>query len=144
MLILLAVFCSLRWGELAALPRYCVDTDAGIISVRVSVVELAVDRSSPADQVGRWQPRRDHTAVPASRRDRASRGLHRPRPPALVFTGPQGAQLRRGNFTRAWSRATAAAGLSGFHFHDYADTCVMPTWGGSACSAVVSGLKVSA
>jgi integrase len=30
--ILLAVFCSLRWGELAALPRYLVDTDAGIIS----------------------------------------------------------------------------------------------------------------
>jgi integrase len=41
LLILLAVFCSPRWGELAALPRYCVDTDAGIISVRVSVVELA-------------------------------------------------------------------------------------------------------
>jgi integrase len=41
LLILLAVFCSLRWGELAALPRYCAATDAGIISVRVSVVELA-------------------------------------------------------------------------------------------------------
>jgi len=41
LLILLAVFCSLRWGELAALPRYCVDTDTGIISVRASVVELA-------------------------------------------------------------------------------------------------------
>ena len=37
LLILLAVFCSLRWGELAALPRCCVDTDSGIISVRVSV-----------------------------------------------------------------------------------------------------------
>jgi integrase len=41
LLVLLAVFCSLRWGELAALPRYCVDTGAGIISVRASVVELA-------------------------------------------------------------------------------------------------------
>jgi integrase len=41
LLILLAVFCSLRWGELAALPRYCVDIDAGVISVRSSVVELA-------------------------------------------------------------------------------------------------------
>jgi len=41
LLILLAAFGSVRWGELAALPRYCVDTDAGIISVRMSVVELA-------------------------------------------------------------------------------------------------------
>jgi hypothetical protein len=41
LLVLLAVFCSLRWGERAALPRYCVETDAGIIAVRVSVVELA-------------------------------------------------------------------------------------------------------
>jgi integrase len=45
-----------------------------------------------------------------------------PAPRALVFTGPQGAQLRRSNFTRAWSRATAAAGLSGFHFHDLRHT----------------------
>lgn len=28
--------------------------------------------------------------------------------------------------------------------HDYADTCLMPTSGGSACSAVVGGLKMSA
>ena len=41
LLILLAVFCSLRWGELAALARSCVDTDEGIIAVRASVVELA-------------------------------------------------------------------------------------------------------
>ena len=43
-------------------------------------------------------------------------------PRALVFTGPKGAQLRRSNFTRAWSRATVAAGLSGFHFHDLRHT----------------------
>jgi hypothetical protein len=28
--------------------------------------------------------------------------------------------------------------------HDYADICLMPTSGRSACSAVVSGLKMSA
>jgi hypothetical protein len=39
---------------------------------------------------------------------------------ALVFTGPKGAQLRRSNFSRAGSKATAAADLSGFHFHDRA------------------------
>jgi hypothetical protein len=30
------------------------------------------------------------------------------------------------------------------HNHDYADTCLMPTSGRSACSTVVSGLKMSA
>ena len=43
-------------------------------------------------------------------------------PRALVFTGPKGAQLRRSNFSRAWNKATAAAGLSGFHFHDLRHT----------------------
>jgi Phage integrase family len=45
-----------------------------------------------------------------------------PAPRALVLTSPQGTQLRRSNFTRAWSRATTAAGLSGFHFHDLRHT----------------------
>ena len=43
-------------------------------------------------------------------------------PRALVFTGPKGAQLRRSNFSRAWNKATTAAGLSGFHFHDLRHT----------------------
>jgi integrase len=43
-------------------------------------------------------------------------------PRALVFTGPKGAQLRRSNFTRQWKKATDAAGLSGFHFHDLRHT----------------------
>jgi integrase len=33
-----------------------------------------------------------------------------------------GAQFRRSNFTRQWTKATAAAGLSGFHFHDLRHT----------------------
>ncbi len=44
------------------------------------------------------------------------------KPSALVFTGPKGAQLRRSNFTRAWSKAVTAADLSGFHFHDLRHT----------------------
>lgn len=43
-------------------------------------------------------------------------------PQALVFTGPKGAQLRRSNFTGAWNKATTAAALSGFHFHDLRHT----------------------
>jgi integrase len=43
-------------------------------------------------------------------------------PRALVFTGPKGAPLRRGNFSRAWNKAAEAAGLSDFHFHDQRHT----------------------
>ena len=123
LLILLAVFCSLRWGELAALARYRVDAEPGIISVRASVVELArgpLVTGPPKSAAGK----RDVT-IPAFLLPDVTAHLEdftAANPRALVFTGPKGAQLRRSNFTRAWSRATAAAGLSGFHFHDLRHT----------------------
>jgi integrase len=40
LLVLLAVFCSLRWGELAALRRKHIDTSASLIRVEAAVVEL--------------------------------------------------------------------------------------------------------
>jgi integrase len=123
LLILLAVFCSLRWGELAALARSCVDIDEGIIAVRVSVVELSRGPlvTGPPKSV-------------AGRRDVVIPGFLLPDviahlgdftaddPRALVFTGPKGAQLRRSNFSRAWNKAATTAGLTGFHFHDLRHT----------------------
>jgi hypothetical protein len=48
----------------------------------------------------------------------------------------------------AFAQLTAGLGLRTGdlrpRIHDYADTCLMPTSGRSACSAVVSGLKMSA
>jgi Phage integrase, N-terminal SAM-like domain len=40
LLILLAVFCGLRWGELAALRRRHIDMAAGVIRVEASMAEL--------------------------------------------------------------------------------------------------------
>jgi integrase len=43
----------------------------------------------------------------------------------LVFSGPKGAPLRRGNFGRStkWKDVVAAVGLpAGFHFHDLRHT----------------------
>jgi hypothetical protein len=45
---------------------------------------------------------------------------------------------------RAWRDATESAGLTGFHFHDYADVGVMPTSARSPCSEGVNGRKLSA
>jgi integrase len=39
-LVLLAVFCSLRWGELAALRRRHIDLASGTVHIQESVVEL--------------------------------------------------------------------------------------------------------
>jgi integrase len=123
LLILLAVFCSLRWGELAALVRCRVDTDNCIILVRASVAELShgpLVTGPPKSAAGR----RD-VLIPAFLQPDVTAHLKdftADDPWALVFTGPKGAQLRRSNFSRAWSKAAAAAGLSGFHFHDLRHT----------------------
>ena len=73
---------------------------------------------SRRDAVGALDRFRETSTIPGG----GSGSVLLPEPRALVFTGPQGAQLRRSNFARAWSRATAAAGLPGFHFHDLRHT----------------------
>jgi hypothetical protein len=46
--------------------------------------------------------------------------------------------------TDRFNRLVDQAVVKRIRLHDNADTCVMPTSGRSACSAVVSGLKMSA
>ncbi|WJK43317.1 site-specific integrase [Solwaraspora sp. WMMA2056] len=125
-LIIVAAFSGLRWGELAALRRCDVDTDAGTIRVPR---KLAVLRSGglafgpPKSQAGNRV-----VALPAAARSALVDHLAAfvdDDPEALVFTGDKGAVLRSGNFRRAvrWSAALAAAGLPvDFHFHDLRHT----------------------
>jgi len=123
LLILLAVFCSLRWGELAALTRDAIDQEHGVVSVRASVVELArgpLVTGPPKSAAGR----RDVT-IPSFLLPDVVTHLEEftaAKPSALVFTGPKGAQLRRSNFSRAWAKAVEAADLPGIHFHDLRHT----------------------
>ncbi|MGI8447181.1 MAG: tyrosine-type recombinase/integrase [Streptosporangiaceae bacterium] len=122
-LVLLAVFCSLRWGELTALQRRHIDLASGAVHVQVSVVELtdgSMVTGPPKSRAGRrivpipaflWPDIRSHLEE-----------FTLPTGDALVFTGPKKAQLRRPNFSRAWRNATESAGLVGFHFHDLRHT----------------------
>lgn len=123
LMILLAVFCSLRWGELAALTRSAIDPDAGVLAVRAGVVELKTGQlvtGPPKSEAGnRVLTIPDFLVADVAEHLDTFTG---PGPGALVFTGPKGAQLRRSNFSRQWNAATAKASLSGFHFHDLRHT----------------------
>jgi len=118
-LILLAVFCSLRWGEVAALRRRNIDTMAGLIRVEVAVVELTngvLATRPPKSASGiRW------VSIPPFLLPDVIEHLEQFTGTAddqFVFTSPKGAQLRRSNFTRQWREALRAAGMTGIHVHD--------------------------
>ncbi len=122
-LVLLAVFGSLRWGELAALRRRHLDLRSGTLRVEVSVAEL-IDGSlvtgPPKSEAGKRIVTLPSFVLPdiTAHLDQFA-GTDAD---SLVFVGPKGAPLRRSNFTRIWRRATESAGLTGFHFHDLRHT----------------------
>ena len=123
-LILLATFTSLRWGELCALRRKDIDLDTRMVRVERTLTELQNGELSfgpPKSNAGyrtvgypeliaaevRW-----HLTCFAQDGD-----------DGLVFTGPTGASLRRGNFRyRIWLAALKKAGLPAIHFHDLRHT----------------------
>jgi integrase len=123
-LVLLATFTSLRWGELCALRRCDIDIDARTVRVSRSLTELAnggLAFGPPKSDAGRRTvgfPEliaaviRWHLSCFAQSGD-----------DGLVFTGPTGAPLRRGNVRRrTWLPALTAAGLPAVHFHDLRHT----------------------
>jgi len=123
-LILLAVFASLRWGELAALRRTDIDLDAGIVRIARSLNELPGGGhrfGPPKTDAGRRV-----VAFPAAIISDLTWHLTRftaPDDDALVFTSPTGRPLRRGNFRRrVWTKAAEAARIPEAHFHDLRHT----------------------
>jgi integrase len=97
-LILLATFASLRWGEVIALRRCDIDLGGGTVRVRRQYLELRSQlvMGPPKSRAGMRTvglpptivtELRDHMAVYTGAAENA-----------LVFTGPLGGVLRRGNF----------------------------------------------
>jgi integrase len=123
-LILLAVFGSLRWGELAALRRCDLNLASGTVRIERSLSEL------PGGGYLFGPPKSDAghriVAIPRAVRPELKRHLSEfaaPGADALVFTSPTGAPLRHGNFRRrSWLPALARTGLTGTHFHDLRHT----------------------
>jgi integrase len=124
-LVLLAAYGGLRFGELAGLRRSRVDLLRGRI-----VVDQALTEVNGELAFGPPKTKRSRRTVPLPRRivDQLEGHLDKyvtASPDALVFTGPKGGCLRRAGFRRAWWQpAVVAAGLSGLKFHELRHTFV--------------------
>jgi integrase len=123
LLVLLAVFAGLRWGELTGLTRDNVDLDTRIIRVRETVVELK-DGSRvfgpPKSNAGLRNVAIPEFLVQAVR-------IHltlfaSPEPGGHLFLGERGALLRRTTFTKIWNQARIKVELPDVHFHDLRHT----------------------
>ena len=116
-LILLAIFASLRWGEAIALRRCDLDLVARTVSIRRQYVETngTLMIAPPKSRAGVRTVAFPATLVPELRKHLDA--YAGPDSTALVFTGQRGGVLRRG-----WSAAVAAIGLPGLHFHDLRHT----------------------
>ncbi|MDW3845072.1 site-specific integrase [Micromonospora sp. BRA006-A] len=124
-LILLAAFASLRYGELVALRRRDFDPRCRTLTVRATLVERqdgTLTFGPPKTDAGLRT-----VTIPAAIRREVRIHLNDfvdEDQDALVFTGATGAVLRRSNFQRTsnWRMSVAAVGLPGFHFHDLRHT----------------------
>jgi integrase len=122
-MILLTVFASLRWGELAALRRCDIDLKAGTVRITRQLTEVngALSFSPPKTIAGLRI-----VAVPDVILPDLIWHVGRftsPDDDSLVFTSPEGLPLRHGNFRRrAWRLALTAAGVPPIHFHDLRHT----------------------
>lgn len=76
-----------------------------------------IDAGDTDPRCPRWHARKFAARVQATTGDSGG-------PSSLVFTGPNGATLRQGNFNKLvrWSTVVAEVGVPGLHFHDLRHT----------------------
>ncbi|HEX3733063.1 MAG TPA: site-specific integrase [Mycobacteriales bacterium] len=124
-LVLVTNFASLRYGEAGALQHCDLDVEVGTVRVRQAFTEqvgkgmvlgppkFRAGIRTVSIPAGILPPLREHLAQYVDSEATA-----------LVFTGPTGAPLRRGNFNRLvkWAEAVAKIGAPGLHFHDLRHT----------------------
>lgn len=119
LLVLLAAWSGLRWGELIALSRATVDPLGGSLAVQAQFVEARDKRlllGPPKSDAGRRTVAVPPHLLPELRTH--LRDYVEPSRTALLFVGARGAPLHRSNFHVVWSRAQQQSGLAGIRFHD--------------------------
>jgi integrase len=124
-LILITAFCSLRWGEVAALRRCDVAPDGSWVRITSQFIDLVgsgLVRTPPKSRAGVRT-----VIVPAAIRPDVVTHLRdfvAPASDALVFTMLRGGLMRRGNFNPLvkWAKAVAGIGAPNLRFHDLRHT----------------------
>ncbi|MEU7425037.1 tyrosine-type recombinase/integrase [Streptomyces sp. NPDC040750] len=122
-LVLMAGFLGLRWGEAIGLHRRDIDLDQGAVRVRRAVAELFNGQreiKAPKSAAGKRT-----VSIPAAIVPEIREHLKRYAEPGAdgrVFVGAKGATPRRNHFNRLWRRACDDAGIKGLHFHDLRHT----------------------
>ena len=117
-LVLLATFGNMRWGELAGLRRGNLDLDGQVVRIVETVYEFGqlVKGTQKSKASVRKIPLPE--LIITELRTHMER-YSPPGPEAFVFVGVKGGQLRRSNFSATWSKALRKAGLpSNLHLHD--------------------------
>lgn len=134
-MVLLAAYGSLRFGELAGLRRARVD----LLHRTITVEEQAVELSN--GQVTFGPPKTDASrrvvAIPTELATMVEDHLNchvTAAPDSLLFTSPEGHALRRSKFRHRWEAACRAAGVTGLHFHDLRGSGA--TWAATAGATV--------
>ena len=122
LLVLLAAFGSMRWGEVAALRRCDIAPDGSSIRIARAIVELP-GRGVVFGPPKSWAGVRE-VAIPEAIRGDLLKHLANfvgEPPESLLFTGElSGGPVRRSNFSQRvnWPELVTTLGMSGAHFHD--------------------------
>ncbi len=122
-LVLMATYTALRFGELAALTRRNLDLDKATVTVVASASELNDGRrivGEPKSTAGRRTVSIPAAILPVLAvhvEQFAEEGRD-----GVVFVGPKGGPMRRGNFSVTWRALTRRADLDGLRFHDLRHT----------------------
>jgi integrase len=127
MMVQLASWCALRFGELAELRRGDVDLDRSLLRIRRAVVH--VRREDGERVVGTPKTRAGRRDVPVPPHLAGPLRAHldawvKPDADALLFPSAHGRQLQARVLYDSWHPARRAAGRDDLHFHDLRHTAL--------------------
>jgi integrase len=122
LMVLLAAWCALRFGELAELRRADVDVKNGVVHVRRAVARTddGPEVKDPKSEAGKRDVNIPPHLMPMVHEHlirHTARGQD-----ALLFPAVHGGHLNPATLRRPYHRATEAAGRPDLHFHDLRHT----------------------
>jgi integrase len=122
LMVLLAAWCALRFGELAELRRSDIDVKGGVVHVRRGVVRTADGRKvkGPKSEAGKRTVAIPPHLMPAVAAHLAAHVA--PSRDALIFPAAAGGHMAPGSLYAVYHPAREAAGRPDLRFHDLRHT----------------------